>query len=436
MISDDINDKIEDDLEDDFEVDDDFDDGFEEDWDGEDGDDDEPLNAIDAVDNPKAAPSGDKTFLQKFFIPIVVLVIALFGGLFFLGQNLLGGGSSSDPSQPVEQVNIPAPTPDKNVANVDPEPINPDNITPIADVLPELPEANGDEMASIDEPALRPMPEETDTDQSFELVDLDAELLDSNDDSVANDALSLIDNNADTAIEDITSTDPVLVDNSADAVQPIDEVPALVPNEVLDSAPEEQELTETVAAVISSSDETSTPEMTAEPTPAADPVATNMVNKEELDKLANENIQLESEIKAQETTIEDLRNEIDALKKDLEMAKNAQAEAVKIAAKSATPAPAPEDKAISTPKEIKSMPEQNSAKTTAATPAPRKVVRRPATWVLKSAQPGKATIADTGSGDLKTIEIGQKVSGLGQILSIQIENGLWVVRGSKKTVSQ
>ena len=434
MISDDINDKIEDDFEDDFEVDEDFDDGFEEDWHGEDEDDGEPLNAIDAVDNPKAAASGDKTFLQKFFIPIVVLVIALFGGLFFLGQSLLGGG---DPSEPIEHVQIPESTSDTDTASAETaqQPISSEIVQPVSDVLPELPEANNNNTADLDEQALRPMPGDTDTDQSFELVDLDAELADSTEDSMSDDALALVDDSTDLAIEETNDIETTLGEDAADAIHDIGEVPALIPNEVLEVEPEQDEVTETVAAVISTPEENSMPQdIKPEPEPVATPIATDMVNKDELDKLANENIELENEIKAQETTIEALRSEIDSLKKDLEMAKNAQVKAAEMTVKSASTDPAPTP--VTSPVDAIQTPKHEIAKSPVTKTQPRKAVRKSVTWVLKSAQPGKATIAEAGSGDLKTIEIGQKVVGLGQIRSIQIENGLWVVRGSKKTVSQ
>ena len=59
-----------------------------------------------------------------------------------------------------------------------------------------------------------------------------------------------------------------------------------------------------------------------------------------------------------------------------------------------------------------------------------------AKWELRSARPGHATLYSTGSSDLKNVEVGDVLSGIGRIQSIQIEGGLWVVRGTKGNVSQ
>ncbi|HRK98274.1 MAG TPA: hypothetical protein PLE43_07335 [Alphaproteobacteria bacterium] len=51
-------------------------------------------------------------------------------------------------------------------------------------------------------------------------------------------------------------------------------------------------------------------------------------------------------------------------------------------------------------------------------------------WVLKSAQLGRAILGQVGKSDLKTVSVGDRVTGLGTILSIdQGQNG-WVVVGS------
>lgn len=417
MISDDINDKIEDELDDDFEVDEDFDDGFEEDWDEDDGE--EALNAINDIDPTKAAiASGEKTFLQKFFIPIVVIVIAFFGGLFFLGQGFLSG-SAEDPSQPVEEAQIPAMASETNDMPSE-APQTAENITqPVADVLPALPEDTSNNATSLDEQPLRPMPTDDTSDQSFELVDLEAELTDTSAEADIDTGLELIDSSIDETLE-LEDNDPV--ENNNTDILDVAEVPALEPTDApiiadtqeIDTSTSKQN--ETTVDVVGN---------------APDVNATETVSKDELDKLANENIELQNEIKSQETTIEALRNQVNALKKDLETAKNDKAEAIQKAKAAVNTAKSEPVKAETTQQSKEDKPQVNETK-----PAPKKVVRQPVSWVLKSAQPGKATIAETGSGDLKTIEIGQKVSGLGQIMSIQIENGLWVVRGSKKTITQ
>ena len=55
-------------------------------------------------------------------------------------------------------------------------------------------------------------------------------------------------------------------------------------------------------------------------------------------------------------------------------------------------------------------------------------------WELRSAQTGRAMVAPKGSDDLKSIQVGDMLMGLGRITSIGIENGVWTVRGTKSAI--
>lgn len=57
-------------------------------------------------------------------------------------------------------------------------------------------------------------------------------------------------------------------------------------------------------------------------------------------------------------------------------------------------------------------------------------------WTLRSAQPGRAMISDKNTGDMRTVEVGDSIKGLGRIRSIQVEDGRWVVRGTSKSIYQ
>lgn len=57
-------------------------------------------------------------------------------------------------------------------------------------------------------------------------------------------------------------------------------------------------------------------------------------------------------------------------------------------------------------------------------------------WTLRSAQPGAAVLYDPSTGNMKSVEIGDRIEGIGKIKSIATENGKWVVRGSSGKVSQ
>lgn len=72
--------------------------------------------------------------------------------------------------------------------------------------------------------------------------------------------------------------------------------------------------------------------------------------------------------------------------------------------------------------------------------APRSAPQAPAAasprWELRFAQPGKAMLAEKGSSDFRTVEIGDTLPGLGKITIIGQEQGRWVVRGTRGSVSQ
>jgi hypothetical protein len=58
-------------------------------------------------------------------------------------------------------------------------------------------------------------------------------------------------------------------------------------------------------------------------------------------------------------------------------------------------------------------------------------------WVLKSATPGKAWIAEPGSAEIRTVAVGESIKGLGKITAIsQDSGGHWIVAGTKGQINQ
>lgn len=72
-----------------------------------------------------------------------------------------------------------------------------------------------------------------------------------------------------------------------------------------------------------------------------------------------------------------------------------------------------------------------------AAPAPAASGATGVNWQLRSAQPGRAWIAQPGTQEMRNVAVGDEVQGLGRILSIaQGADGRWTVRGSMGSVSQ
>ena len=57
-------------------------------------------------------------------------------------------------------------------------------------------------------------------------------------------------------------------------------------------------------------------------------------------------------------------------------------------------------------------------------------------WILKSAQPGKAIVGKTGQNETYAVAVGDRLEGMGKIMSIEQQNGLWVVQGSAGKITQ
>lgn len=83
-------------------------------------------------------------------------------------------------------------------------------------------------------------------------------------------------------------------------------------------------------------------------------------------------------------------------------------------------------------------PRSSSRQAPGPKPVSQKAVPSPQTpsWELKAAQPGKAWIAQKGSSELKPIQVGDRVNGLGQIQNITFDGGRWRVIGSAKSLTQ
>lgn len=56
-------------------------------------------------------------------------------------------------------------------------------------------------------------------------------------------------------------------------------------------------------------------------------------------------------------------------------------------------------------------------------------------WALRSAQPGSAMVVPKAGGDMRTIRVGDSLSGLGRITAIELRGSKWVVQGTQGTLT-
>lgn len=158
----------------------------------------------------------------------------------------------------------------------------------------------------------------------------------------------------------------------------------------------------------------------------------------EFQTLAEKNSALQAEINALERAVENSQAELQRLSTEnftLEQkAEQAAQEAEK--AKEALEVVEIEKTTAIPPRQA-----QPAAQTTQRSePAPQRArpapVQKAREWSLRSAQPGSAMIAEKGSNDLRSVSVGETIPGLGQIQSISVQNGRWVVQGTQNSVFQ
>lgn len=150
-----------------------------------------------------------------------------------------------------------------------------------------------------------------------------------------------------------------------------------------------------------------------------DALNADMADKDEaLARAADTENELSEQLGKANEKIAALEAQISKLQADLQSQKTTAATAVK-------PSPAVQ--------EAVPAPVKEPARVTATPPAaPVHSVE----WVLRAAQPGMATLSQKGSGDMRQVEVGDTIPGLGKIESIAVESGKWVVQGSKGRVTQ
>lgn len=460
---------------DDFELDDELDDELaDESWDEFDDagaadvaeaeildDDDMPGEPVDNASKPLP---GKKTFVQKNFNYIVAGIVVLGGALAYLG---LSGGSSTAP--PPSTIELPAESDIAAAADpglegdssLPPMPAPMDSSSPDMTLSTED-SANGNA-------ALTPLPGINDMAEA-ELAEIDVPEVP-----------------ARPPTQKVPLGEPLTPDMAPGLAEPD---PALEPPAPpVDIAQAKKESSEPPPSLQALEEKA--------PPPKPDPALAQALEEaqQENQKILNENSKLVEKIAGSESQIAELNSTVAALEKKLaELQETAEAnkksaieaearaekaakaaeeaqktaatdkkaaeearKAAEMAAKKAAenPVPAPESvptpvaKAKEpTPKPIletqKPQPKQEVKKESATPESPVKTVRptpiKPVQdsgkWVMRSAQPGKAVVSQEGSSDLRTVEVGDSLSGIGKITFIGLKDGHWIIQGTQNSISR
>jgi len=422
------------------ELDDDLGDEAWDDFDDEDDDHDDD-SASSSAGAERSLPPPKKSAMSKM-VSLLIVVAALGGGGYFYIS------SQTNISPPPKPAAIPTPTPVPNdqMAQIPPTPA-PDQTT-TADNMQDNPQDSIPDLATLTDlpPMPAPISSETDSADNIELTDIpDIEVVDNVDDSAmpTDDGLTpLPDDNAesvpdfDLSILETDSDDSANMDDTTDmdiGMLPGDEtmsdpitemdapdfdmpevaepdMPAVSPSEI--EPP--QDLDEPVMLP-----DTEVPETTVseEDSLALTQATSELI--EEKQALETRNEALQGKIDEQETQIASLNDKINALEKQIQELQNRPAAPVSATTKAPPPVEQPRA-VVQTPKTSVKQPTRTKAKS----------------WVLRSAQPGKAVISEKGSNDLRTIEVGDTVSGIGRVQAIDIIGGKWVVKGTQNSVSR
>jgi hypothetical protein len=216
------------------------------------------------------------------------------------------------------------------------------------------------------------------------------------------------------------------------------------------AAPAEAAPVEPVASDIS---EMPTPEPSFEAPAEMPPVAVAAMDSAVTDKISNLEqdlaslrSDLESKINDANQKADSTNQKLDALADSIESLQKKLDEAPQAAVASAVSTSITEEPPQQVESKPTPAPAKPAAKKKAKAAAPKKAKTSSATadnnvtgassWDLRSAQPGRAIVSPKGSGEMKTVVVGDTLQGIGKILSINMENGTWVVRGTKGTVSR
>lgn len=156
--------------------------------------------------------------------------------------------------------------------------------------------------------------------------------------------------------------------------------------------------------------------------PVVEPQALGSISQDEFENVQKQVLTLEDELNVARQALEkkekELNNRIKELEQQLEVAQKEKLQS-KLQEKAVDSAP---QKPISAP-------------------TPKKVVKTQksqvrAKWELRAARPGEAWVAHEGQKEMRSLVIGDSLSGIGTITSITYDGQQWIVRGTQGRITQ
>jgi len=407
------------------------DDDFSEEWDDfDDSEDDTQNQGGGTSENASNARPQKKTFLQKNFNLIVIGAVIIGGGGFIFSKF---GGEISSPSQPVPATEYSADASAHNQDGSSQELLAPAEIADLdLDGLPPM-----------------PVPIESTADEALTAAN-DGESLDL---GQPEEPLTSSENDVLTPLPDLSNEDSDVLADLSLLGQPETDLKNLEVDEIATEettltmdAPLEETSLEDMPDIIAEPIAEDTNDINFESVEAAEYEAKLNIAAETEARMSGELSTANEEIDTLNATIQSLEKKITALETEVQSA-NKKAEKAQIkAAEAATPktlepTKKPEQKTQSiAPEESSPAPEEKTQTESPVTHSKTTEKQDSLQWVLQSAQPGQATIAPKQKGgqigDLRRIEVGDTVDGIGKVQSIAPKNGRWVVQGTKGHISQ
>lgn len=176
----------------------------------------------------------------------------------------------------------------------------------------------------------------------------------------------------------------------------------------------------------------------SEPAPPAANDKTVAALEGKIDTLLNRIDQLESDLSNiksdKDNSYDQIERSVSALREDMQEIKNRPvvADAPRRAVSVESSVEENNESAVEKPKQAV----KKAAKKPAASKPAAVTASSSQRWELRAAQPGRAWVSQPGERDMRGIEVGQSLPGIGTITAINYQNGRWTVYGTQGQINQ